>query len=150
VLAGVRCTDKELLHISLVFSYGLRNNSSKLRYRMSSRPQRNEMDQVDDTLHKISVPKKRQRRKYHNITGCCKTVYLCHRQNWLYIISWWKCVCSLQRVKSSILVPWVLVFTRGREGCFRALCVSFVACSYRPCDGLNPLAKGLTVYKLES
>jgi len=38
-------------------------------------------------------------------------------------IRWWKCVCSLQRVLSSILESWVLIFTRGREVCFRALCV---------------------------
>jgi len=86
VLGGVRWTNKELLQISLVFSYGSRNNSSKLRNKMSSRCRRNKMDKVDDTLHRISGPKGKQRRKYHNITCYCRTVFLCHRQNWLYVI----------------------------------------------------------------
>jgi hypothetical protein len=82
VLAGVRW----LLHISLVFSWGSRNNYSKLITSMSSRRQRNEKNKVDGTLHRILLPKRRQTREYHNITRCCKMVCLCDRQNWLYTI----------------------------------------------------------------
>jgi hypothetical protein len=45
---------------------------------MSSRHRRNKGRHVDDTLRRISVLKKRQRREYHNITLFCKIVYLCH------------------------------------------------------------------------
>ena len=150
VLAGVRCANKELVHISLVFSYGSRTNSSKLRNRMSKRHQRNQMDQVDNTLHRISGPKKRRRRKYHNITRCCKNGLFLPSTELIvyYTIGWWKCVQSAT----------CTVFCTGAvgsnlhsgQGVFFSLRCAFCCMIIEALRWADPRAKWCTVFKLES